>query len=115
MAGEFCPRFQRAIELVGRRWTGPILRALLAGEHRFHELLATIPGLSDRLLSERLRELEEQAIVERSVDPGPPLRVSYRITAKGRELSDAFCALATWAEKWIELEGAQPPVAVKLR
>jgi len=105
MASEFCPRFQLAIELVGRRWTGPILRVLIAGDHRFNELLATIPGLSDRLLTERLRELEEQRIVERLVDPGPPLRVSYRITQKGRELSDAFCALGRWAEKWIELDG----------
>lgn len=104
MSSEFCPRFQRAIELVGRRWTGPILRALLAGDHRFNELLAAIPGLSDRLLAERLRELEEEGIVRRTVDPGPPLRVSYSITEKGSELSAAFCALATWAEKWIELE-----------
>lgn len=102
---EFCPLFHRAIELIGRRWTGSILRALITGDHRFNELLTAIPGLSDRLLAERLRELEETGLVRREVDSGPPLRVSYSVTEKGRDLREALIALGVWAEKWIAARG----------
>ncbi|HVA36861.1 MAG TPA: helix-turn-helix domain-containing protein [Candidatus Dormibacteraeota bacterium] len=98
---EFCPRFHRAIELVGKRWSGAILRALLAGDHRFNELLGAIPGLSDRLLTERLRELEEEGLVRRDIEPGPPLRITYTLTEKGSELRDALWPLAIWAERWM--------------
>src|SRR5437879_2717644 len=62
---EFCPRYHQAVELIGRRWTGAVLRVLLSGTHRFGEVRAAIPGLSDRLLSERLRELEVEGIIQR--------------------------------------------------
>ena len=97
----FCPRFHHAVELVGRRWTGAIVRALIAGPRRFNELLATVPGLSDRLLSERLRELEAENLVRRMVDPGPPVAVRYELTCAGHELEPAMTALGRWAEKWI--------------
>jgi DNA-binding HxlR family transcriptional regulator len=77
-------RFQRAMELVGRRWTGCIVRALLPREARFNALLCGIPGISDRDLTERLQELERELLLERCVDPGPPIRVSYRLTKRGR-------------------------------
>ncbi len=79
----FCPVYHRAVELVGRRWTGAIIRALCGGPQRFNGLLATIPGLSDRLLTERLRELEREGIVRRKVSPGPPVRVEYALTERG--------------------------------
>jgi DNA-binding HxlR family transcriptional regulator len=97
----FCPRFHRAIELIGRRWTGAILRVLIGGPHRFHELLTAVPGLSDRLLSERLRELEAEGLLVRSVLPGPPVRVQYELTEAGHDLEGAVRAIATWAEKWL--------------
>jgi DNA-binding HxlR family transcriptional regulator len=96
---EFCPRFHQAIELIGKRWTGAIVRVLICEPHRFNEILAAVPGLSDRLLAERLRELEVENIVERHVDPGPPVRVGYELTASGKELESALRALAEWAEK----------------
>jgi len=100
-----CPRFHYAIEVIGRRWTGAILMLLVQqSSARYNELLAAVPGISDRLLSERLRELEAENIVERCVDPGPPVRVSYRLTASGRELQPAIYALARWAETWIPVE-----------
>ena len=68
--GAFCPRYHHAVELIGRRWTGAILRAMLTGRCRFSEIAAAIPGLSDRLLSERLKELESEGIVVRRVYPG---------------------------------------------
>src|SRR5437867_1651716 len=82
----FCPRFHHAVELIGRRWSGAILNAMLPGSQCFNELLATVPGLSDRLLTERLRELEVEGLVRRSVIPGPPVRVSYEMTEAGKDL-----------------------------
>lgn len=97
-----CPRFHRAVELVGRRWTGAIIRLLLPGPKRFNELLSGIPGISDRLLTERLRELEATQIIRREVQSGAPIRVLYQLTNRGRELQEALDALARWAERWIE-------------
>ena len=94
----FCPRFHHAVELIGRRWTGAIVRALCGGPLRFNELLSTIPGLSDRLLTERLRELEREHIVSRVVVPGPPVRVQYSLTERGIELEPIIRALGDWAE-----------------
>jgi DNA-binding HxlR family transcriptional regulator len=100
-----CPRFHHAIEVVGRRWSGAIIMVLVQrGTSRFNELLAGIPGISDRLLSERLRELEAEGVVVRTVEPGPPVRVAYGLTDAGRALEPAIAALATWAERWIAPE-----------
>lgn len=99
----FCPRFHSAVELIGRRWTGAVIRALMAGRRRFNEIAAQVPGVSDRLLSERLRELEEAGIVKRVVDEGPPIRVDYVLTKSGTELDSTMRALATWAERWMPL------------
>jgi DNA-binding HxlR family transcriptional regulator len=99
----FCPRFHRAVEIIGRRWTGAIIRALLAGRCRFSEIAAAVPGLSDRLLSERLKELEAEGIVARSVTPSTPVRVEYHLTEKGSALVPAVEALSDWAETWMAL------------
>lgn len=96
----FCPAFHRAIELIGRRWTGAILRAMLSGEARFSDIAAAVPGLSDRLLSERLKELETEGIVRRTVEPTTPVRVRYALTEKGLALNDAVVAVSDWAERW---------------
>jgi DNA-binding HxlR family transcriptional regulator len=97
----FCPYFHHAIELIGRRWTGAILRAMLLGKTRFSDIAAAIPGLSDRLLSERLKELEAEGVVERLVYPETPVRIEYRLTEKGRALEAAVVAVAAWAERWV--------------
>jgi DNA-binding HxlR family transcriptional regulator len=97
----FCPRYLHAVELVGRRWTGAIVRALLQGPARYNELVAAIPDLSDRMLSERLRELEAEGIVVRTVIPEVPVRVEYSLTDKGRALEQAIVAIARWAERWV--------------
>ena len=96
-----CPRFHRAIELIGGRWTGPILQILLSGPARFARLRDTIPQISDRMLSERLHALEAEGIVVRSVLPAQPIRVEYAVTQKGRELQASFDAVGRWAERWI--------------
>lgn len=98
----FCPRFHHAVELVGRRWSGAILRALLSGATRFSDIQAAVPGLSDRLVSERLKELDAEGIVERIVIPETPVRIEYRLTEKGLALLPAIEALSEWAENWLE-------------
>jgi DNA-binding HxlR family transcriptional regulator len=99
----FCPRYHHAMELIGRRWTGAILRVLINGPQRFNALLAEVPGLSDRLLSERLRELEAEGLVVRHVLPGPPVRVEYELTERGHDLEQVIRAISAWAEKWLPL------------
>ena len=97
----FCPYFHHAVELIGRRWTGAILRAMLAGCIRFSEIAATIPGLSDRLLSERLKELEAEGIVHRTVLPETPVRIEYHLTEKGAALQPVLEAVSGWADSWL--------------
>ena len=98
--GDFCPIYHRAIELIGRRWTGAIVRVLLGGPRRFSDITAAVPGLSDRLLSERLKELEAQGLVQRRVVPETPVRVEYALTQKGQGLRQVLMLLHRWAETW---------------
>jgi DNA-binding HxlR family transcriptional regulator len=97
-----CPLYHEAVELVGRRWTGAILRVLMDGPLRFSEISQSVPELSDRLLSERMKELEARGIVRRTVLPGPPIRVQYSLSTMGRELEPALSELHRWANRWLE-------------
>src|SRR5438309_10378967 len=106
-----CPLYHEAVELVGRRWTGAILRVLMDGPLRFSEIAQAVPELSDRLLSERMKELEARGIVERTVLPGPPVRVEYRLSKMDRELEPALSELQRWAERLL----GRPSVAVDAR
>jgi DNA-binding HxlR family transcriptional regulator len=103
-----CARFHRASELIGRRWTGAIIYVLLGSRCRFAVLRDTIPEITDRMLSERLQQLEQEAIVERTVFPDTPVRVEYSLTKKGRALAAAMNAIAEWAEHWIDLDAPGP-------
>ena len=105
-----CAKFHKAVELIGGRWTGAVIRLLLTDRMRFAELRASIPDISDRMLSERLRELESEGIVARIVVPETPVRVEYELTEKGRALEQALCAVGRWAERWVTDE---TPAAVK--
>src|SRR5947209_17688022 len=99
-----CARFHRASELIGRRWTGAIIFVMLKSRCRFATLRHAIPDITDRMLSERLQELEQEGIVERTVVPDTPVRVEYALTKKGRALASAINAIADWAHKWIEMD-----------
>lgn len=95
-----CPRFEAAFELLGKRWTGLIIRSLLSGSKRFSDIQEIIPNLSARMLTERFKELEEQGIVLRKVYPEMPVRIEYELTEKGRDLEKTMDEIQNWAEKW---------------
>ncbi|HLT18080.1 MAG TPA: helix-turn-helix domain-containing protein [Thermomicrobiales bacterium] len=97
----FCPYFHAAAELIGRRWTGAILRALLHDVRHFNEIKRSIPSLSPRMLSERLKELEAAGLIEREVIPTMPVRTEYHLTEKGRQLSPVIQAIEDWAHDWL--------------
>ncbi len=103
-AGAVCPNYHRAIELIGRRWTGAVLLALSHGAERFCALTAAVPGLSDRMLSERLKELEAERIVYRTVIPTTPVTVTYQLTKKGQALRGVMDAVGQWAQEWLAPE-----------
>lgn len=100
-ATESCGQFQHVVELIGRRWSGAILYEMFGGATRFSEIRDRVPGLSDRLLSERLRELEAQGLVTREVIPEVPVQVRYALTESARELLPAIQMLVAWGQKWL--------------
>lgn len=105
----FCAHFHRAVELIGRRWSGAILREMLAGGTRFSELRDAIPDISDRMLSERLKELEAEGLVTRLAHSEMPVRVEYRLTDKGRDLKRVLAAIGDWADHWFQRPGDPTP------
>lgn len=96
-----CPRYHHAVELIGKRWNGAIVRILLDGPARFAEIAAKVPDISDRMLAERLKELEAEQVVVRTVIPDTPVRVEYSLSDRGRALEPTIRALSEWAEEWI--------------
>ncbi|MEW9673866.1 winged helix-turn-helix transcriptional regulator [Ammoniphilus sp. 3BR4] len=97
-----CPTFESAFELLGKRWTGLIIRVLMNGPARFKDISKIIPNLSDRVLSERFKELEEAEIVKRNVYPETPIRIEYELTEKGRSLKPMMEECEKWAEIWMK-------------
>ncbi|HEY8448876.1 MAG TPA: helix-turn-helix domain-containing protein [Bacillota bacterium] len=95
-----CPRYEKAAELLGKKWTGLILRVLLDGPKRFAEFKEQLPEVSDRILSERLKELEEAGVVERRVHNTRPVLIQYALTPKGRDARRVVEAIQAWAERW---------------
>jgi DNA-binding HxlR family transcriptional regulator len=103
---EMCPRYERAVQILGKRWTAMIVWTLLTRPRRFNEMAVIIPGLSDRLLSERLKELEACEIVERRVFPETPVRIEYVLTEKGQHLQEVVQSIQRWADRWECVEAA---------
>ncbi|HEX2914597.1 MAG TPA: helix-turn-helix domain-containing protein [Chloroflexia bacterium] len=109
-----CPKYEKAASILGKRWTGLILYALMDGPFRFNELLSIVKRsnepfnmakpVSDRLLTERLRELEKEGLVERIVYPESPVRIEYKLTPKGMSMRTVVDAIQQWAEEWIPLD-----------
>ncbi len=113
-----CAAYHRAVELIGRRWNGAIIEALMGGPRRFCEIRAAVPGLKDPQLARRLRELEQQGILERRVHPSRPVKVQYALTPKGEDLRSVVTEVHRWAQRWLgsppggegsAAEAAEPP------
>jgi DNA-binding HxlR family transcriptional regulator len=96
-----CSRFQTAADLIGKRWTALVIQRLEDGPQRYSELAEALSQVSERMLIERLKELEGAGVVKRRVVDERPVRVEYRLTDKGRALSRVVCGLQRWAEQWI--------------
>jgi DNA-binding HxlR family transcriptional regulator len=96
-----CPRYEAAMELLGKKWTGMIIRVLLGGPRRFKDIKEQIPEMSDRVLSERMKELEDMGILSRRVYPETPVRIEYELTPKGKSLESVIIAIQKWGESWM--------------
>lgn len=94
-----CENFHSTIEFIGKRWMGIIVYHLLDGPHRYHELLAKIEGISDRLLTERLKELKKHGLVIKKVSKTELRKVEYELTDSGKELEEIINAIVTWVKK----------------
>jgi DNA-binding HxlR family transcriptional regulator len=96
-----CARFHAAIELIGARWSGVILRAMFTDAHRFADIRAAIPGISDLMLTRRLRELEDAGLVRREVVPTSPVQVEYHLTPMGQDTEPVLDAVIAWSHRWM--------------
>jgi DNA-binding HxlR family transcriptional regulator len=103
----YCPYYAVAGDMLTRRWAPMVVRALVTGPKRFGEIAAAIPGMTDKLLSQRLKDLEDEGLVGRFVGDGRPARVEYRLTEKGAELGEVLLDINRWALKWIDLDRIQ--------
>ncbi len=101
-----CVRYHTAIEMIGARWSGAILQALFTGHTRYAQIKAAVPGVSDTMLAQRLRELQRDGLAERHVLPTTPVQVEYRLTPKGRDLAPVLQAIVAWSHTWIPLPDA---------
>lgn len=111
---KLCPKYERAVSIIGKRWTPLIIRVLLDRPRRFGEITDIVAGLSDRVLSERLKELEDEGIVERQVFPETPVRITYSLTPKGHGLQQVLEELQRWSDSWVTVEHqAQSPEPVE--
>lgn len=99
-----CPKFERTFSILGKKWMGLIIDVLLDGPRRFKDIASAIPGVSDRVLVERLKELEKENIVMRTVDPDATMRVAYALTEKGKALKNVMNEVQSWADDWISPE-----------
>lgn len=97
-----CPKYERAFEILGKRWNGLIIRVLMDGPKRFSYISSIISNMSDKMLGERFKELETMGIIARKVYPETPVRIEYELTEKGKALEAALCEVQNWAEKWID-------------
>ena len=109
-----CPSYHSAIELIGKRWNGVILRRLAGGAMRFSELRTAIPGITDTMLTQRLRELEDAGIVNREVVNTRPVDIRYGLTEVGTSLSPILDAVANWSNEWTSSTEALSPDAAEL-
>ncbi|MEF2247080.1 MULTISPECIES: winged helix-turn-helix transcriptional regulator [unclassified Paenibacillus] len=96
-----CPKYEAAADILGKKWTGKIIRVLLGGPKRFKDMKEQIPEMSDKMLTDRMKELECQGIVNRHVYPEMPVRIEYELTPKGEALQPVIESIQAWGEHWL--------------
>ncbi|WP_086941806.1 MULTISPECIES: winged helix-turn-helix transcriptional regulator [Trichococcus] len=96
-----CPKFEKTFSILGKKWTGLIIEVLMDGDKRFKELAAQIPNVSDRVLVERLKELEDEKIVVRTENPAAAIKVMYGLSEKGKALNSVMQEIQTWSDAWV--------------
>jgi DNA-binding HxlR family transcriptional regulator len=104
-----CP-IQFILDLLGNKWSILVLRELFRGDRRTHELLAALPGISTKTLTQRLRELEAQGVIERRIYAEIPPRVEYSLTPKGHQIQPVMAALHEVGSRWLEQEPCLCPL-----
>lgn len=100
---EMCPRFEKAVDVLSKRWVALIVFVLMSGPRRFGEIESCLKSLSGKVLSDRLKEMENEGIIERKVYPEMPVRIEYSLTEKGTALAPILGAISNWSSEWIEL------------
>ncbi|RED57119.1 winged helix-turn-helix transcriptional regulator [Cohnella lupini] len=98
---KMCPKYESAAELLGKKWTGLIIRVLLGGPKRFKDIKEQIPDMSDKMLTDRMKELEASGILTRTVYPEMPVRIEYELTEKGQHLDEVIHSIQNWGENWM--------------
>ncbi|RUS45932.1 helix-turn-helix domain-containing protein [Cohnella sp. AR92] len=98
---KMCSKYESAAELLGKKWTGLIIRVMMGGPKRFKEIKEQIPDMSDKMLTDRMKELESHGVVKRTVYPEMPVRIEYELTDKGRDLEGVTNSIQAWGEKWL--------------
>lgn len=104
---EMCPRFEKAVDVLSKRWVALIVFVLMQGPRRFGEIESCLSNLSGKVLSDRLKEMENEGIIQRTVYPEMPVRIEYSLTAKGTALAPILGEISNWSTEWIEL-GVKP-------
>ncbi|NMO94565.1 winged helix-turn-helix transcriptional regulator [Paenibacillus lemnae] len=99
-----CPYFETAFALLGKRWNGLIIQSLMSGPKRFKDISNLIPSMSDKMLSERMKDLESEGILVRHVYPETPVRIEYELTDKGRALQPVMNEVSAWAGQWVKIK-----------
>ena len=112
---QICDTYLAAIDVLSKPWNGQLMFVLGDGPLRFSELAERVPDIGDRMLSARLRELEERGLITRTVDPGPPVRVSYELTSVGRGFGDVADAIMRWGKALVRAQEAAAPPPTQAR
>ncbi|MED3662107.1 helix-turn-helix domain-containing protein [Ureibacillus sp. FSL K6-8385] len=101
-----CPKFEKAVSIISQRWTALVIYELLSGPKRFSEIQSAI-GISGKVLSDRLKELEQMDIIDRKVIPATPVMIEYSLTEKGRAMEPILKSIEEWSQQWISVDSTQ--------
>lgn len=100
MSDQLCPKVEKTLTLLGKKWIGLIVFSLLEKPRKFSEIEQFINGISGRMLTERLKELETEGIIKKEILSTTPIKIEYSLTRKGIDLTETYSKISDWADKW---------------